>query len=107
VTGDDVLFEVETPIGMEVALYRDIWDHICLTKHLELRGRLADVQLALSNPDEVRRSRYDENVFLFYRVEGVRSYVCGVARRGDERHGTLVTAYLANRIKQGELLWPR
>jgi hypothetical protein len=106
VTGDDVLFEVETPIGFKVRLTAERWDTIRLEKHLEMRDRLADTQLTVEHPDEIRQSSYSSEDFLFYRVEGVRQFVCAIARREDGS-AFLVTAYTTRRVKRGELLWPK
>ncbi len=48
----------------------------------------------------------DPNVYLFYKSEGIRRWVCAVARRlnGD---GFLVTTYPTDAIKEGEHLWPK
>jgi hypothetical protein len=60
----------------------------------------------LTAPDEVRQSRSDSEVFLFYKIERERRWVCAVAKRlnGD---GFLITAYPADAIKEGELVWPK
>ena len=57
-----------------------------------------DVQMALMNPDEIRLSRCDPNVYLFYRSENVKRWVCAVTRRmnGD---GFLITTYPTDAIK--------
>jgi hypothetical protein len=68
-----------------------------------MRGRDGDVALALSQPVEVRRSRKDERVLLFYAPLPPR-FVCAVVRR-DDAGGFLVTAYPTDRIKEGERLW--
>lgn len=62
------------------------------------------VQLALSAPDEVRRSSRDAGVLLFYRVRREERWVVAVARRlnGD---GFLITAYQTDAIKEGETVW--
>jgi hypothetical protein len=64
------------------------------------------VQLALSAPDEVRRSSREAEVLLFYRVRREERWVVAVARRlnGD---GFLITAYQTDVIKEGETVWPK
>ena len=75
-------------------------------KHPEMSGRLAEVQLALAQPDEVRISRRDVNAYLFYRVIGTRRFICAVTQVGGGS-GTLVTAYETARVKQGVVVWAR
>ncbi len=70
-----------------------------------MAGHEADVQTTLSAPEEIRRSRNDENVFLFYRTQHTGRWVCAVARRLDKT-GFLITAYPTDAIKEGTYLWP-
>jgi hypothetical protein len=72
-------------------------------KHPILAGRENQVRMALTNPDEVRRSRKDENVFLFYKGRRPR-WICAVARRQNGK-GFLITAYPTDAIKAGEQVW--
>ena len=48
---------------------------------------------------------YDDNVLLFHRRSGER-WICAVVKRAGNM-GYLITAYPADRIKRGELLWTR
>jgi hypothetical protein len=102
---DDLLFEVTTPMGFTVRCTRAYWRFIIEHKHPVLAGRDADVRHVLSDPDEVRRSRKDENVFLFHGGSSPR-WLCAVARRED-RSGFLITAYPTDAIKAGETVWKR
>ena len=54
---------------------------------------------------EVRRSVGDPTVLLFHRRSAPR-WVCAVAKR-EGSDGFLITAYPADRIKQGEILWTK
>ena len=67
--------------------------------------RGTDADSVPAAPEEVRRSRRDEGVLLFYRRHGAH-WLAAVVRRlnGD---GFLVTAYRTDRIKEGEPIWPR
>jgi hypothetical protein len=68
-------------------------------------SREGELQQVLADPDEVRRSRKDPNVLLFYGGAGSR-WLCAVARRED---GTafLITAYPTDAIKAGDTTWTR
>jgi len=59
---DDLFFEVATPLGFSVRVTHDYWELIVTIKHPVMRGREADVQHALREPDEIRRSRNDPTV---------------------------------------------
>jgi len=102
----DLLFEVDTPLGFRVRVTRSYWELITTTKHPVMAGREADVQATLQKPDEIRRSRNDPSVFLFYKSEQKRRWVCAVSKRlnGD---GFLITTYPTDAIKEGEQIWPK
>ena len=80
---EELLFEVTTPIGVRVGVTRERWQLIVTTKHPVMAGREADVKAALETPDEVRESRSDRQVFLFYKAERVKRWVCAVAKETD------------------------
>ena len=100
-----VLFEVETPLGFSVRTTAAYWTVITTIKHPVMKGRQSEVISALHMPTEVRRSRSDERVFLFYRKELESRWTCSVAKQlnGD---GFLITAYPTDAIKEGEKVWP-
>ena len=102
----DLLFEVRTPLGFSVRVTRHRWDLIVTIKHPVMRGRESSVRLALETPDEVRQSRSDSEVLLFYKAEAAKRWVCAVTRRtADEAF--LVTAYPTDAIKEGTRVWPK
>jgi hypothetical protein len=100
------LLAVQTPLGFVVRATSRYWTTI-VSKHPDLANRLDQVRLALSEPDEVRRSRRDPAVLLFYRSDAEpKRWVVAVSKRasGD---GFLVTAYRTDAIKEGERIWPK
>ena len=103
----ELLFEVVTPLGFRVRVTRGYWDLITTVKHPIMKGREADVRATLADPDEIRQSRSDPNVYLFYKAEGERSgrWVCAVSTRLIDE-GFLITAYPTDAIKEGVRIWP-
>jgi hypothetical protein len=101
----ELLFEVWTPLGFAVRCTRKYWDFIVRYKHPSLAGHEEDVRLVLADPDEIRRSRKDPQVLLFYRGAKPR-WLCAVARR-ENGYGFLITAYPTEAVKAGETLWTR
>jgi hypothetical protein len=101
----DLLFEVDTPLGFRVRVGRAYWEFLVSVKHPAMAGREADIQVTLADPDEVRQSRIDPKVLLFYKASGTRRWVCAVCRRlnGD---GFLITTYPTDAIKEGVRIWP-
>jgi hypothetical protein len=102
----ELALDVLTPLGFRVRASRIYWEFIVTAKHPAMAGREADVAEALGAPDEVRRSRSDPAVYLFYKSSGARRWVCAVARNEDDLTGFLITAYPTDAIKEGTRIWP-
>jgi hypothetical protein len=100
----DYIVDVKTPLNFTVHTTREYWQKL-LVKHPELEGKLKDVQNTLEKPLEIRRSRRDELIFLFY-SEIEKYWLCVVTRR-NEFDGFIVTAYITDKIKEGEIIWQR
>lgn len=101
----DWFFTVATPLGFSVRVSRAEWTAI-LAKHPDLTRRVEDVKEALTAPDEVRQSRRDAAVLLFYRQEAALvRWVVAVTRRREEA-GILITAYRTDAVKEGKRIWP-
>jgi hypothetical protein len=102
----DLLFEVRTPLGFAVGVTRARWELIITIKHPVMSRRETMVRMALESPDEVRQSRSDADVYLFYLAAGAGRWTCAVAKEAGQR-GFLVTAYPTDGIKEGTRVWPR
>jgi len=100
----DVLFEVMTPLGFRVRVTQGYWDLIVSVKHPVMAGREDDVRNALENPDEIRQSKSDEDVYLFYKAEREKRWICAVSRQTGES-GFLITTYPTDAIKEGVQIW--
>lgn len=105
-TADEFLFEVATPLGFRVRVSRAYWDVIVTIKHPIMAGHEATVRDVLARPDEVRVSRSDDAVYLFYGREREHRWVCAVAKRIDDE-GFLITAYPTDAVKEGVRVWPK
>jgi hypothetical protein len=102
----ELLFDIKTPLGFRVRVDRIRWALIISEKHPAMEGRESDVKVALESPDEVRQSKSDASVLLFYKAEGDKRWVCAVAKRSDTA-GFLITAYPTDAIKEGTRIWPK
>ncbi len=100
-----LVIDVLTPLGFRVVCSAEYWERIVTIKHPPMRGRLTEVVATLSEPDEVRRSVNDPEVLLFHRVVMPR-WVCAVVKRSGGI-GYLITAYPADRIKRGDVVWTK
>ena len=97
---------MSTPLGFRVRVTRAYWEVIITIKHSVMAEREADVQVALASPDEIRQSKSDADVLLFYKRTGAHRWVCAVARRLNS-DGFLITAYPTGVMKEGERIWPK
>ncbi|HTW91087.1 MAG TPA: DUF4258 domain-containing protein [bacterium] len=100
----ETAFSALTPLDFSVSVSRDRWNLITSLKHPAMSGREAEVQAVLQGPDEVRRSRRDESVLLFYKLERPGRWLCAVVRRAVQ-NGFLITAYPTDAVKEGERIW--
>jgi hypothetical protein len=103
---DAILFEVLTPLGFRVRVTRSRWEILVTTKHPVMAGREEDVEGVLGEPAEIRQSRSDPDVYLFYRMERRGRWTCAVAKRLND-DGFLITAYPTDAIKAGDRLWSK
>ena len=102
----ELLFEVLTPLGFRVRVTRERWNLITTVKHPVMAGREDVVRATLENPEQIRQSRADEHVLLFYHAEGLSRWVCAVAKRAADQ-GFLITAYPTDAVKEGTPIWPK
>lgn len=98
--------DIPTPLGWQVHLSADRWRIISEIKHPSLAGHHAEIVAALSDPDEIRRSSQDPEVYLFYKAYQAQRWFCAVARDA-EKGGFLITAYQTSAIKAGETIWQK
>jgi hypothetical protein len=101
-----VLFNVTTPLNKRTRTTEQYWHEITTFKHPQLKGRLREVELALIDPDKIKKSRTDEQVFLYYRWSEGR-ILCVVARHFDDNEGFVITAYFTHKEKEGKTVWQK
>jgi hypothetical protein len=69
----------------------------------------AEIGVVLKEPNVVRRSRTDPYASLFYRFYRATTvgdkWLC-VVTKSDAAGAFVVTAYLTDKVKQGEDIWP-
>ena len=93
--------------GQDVRLTDERLAHIL--EHRETAGMEADIERVVQAPAEVRASRSDDSVKLFYafyartRVSG--KWLCVVVKYLPD-DAFVITAYLTDTMKAGETLWP-
>ena len=100
------LFDVMTPLGFRVRVSQSYWNVITTVKHPVMKGHEREVENVLTKPEEIRRSKADSSVYLFYKTQSIGRWVCAVSKE-NEGDGFLITAYPTDSIKTGEKIWPR
>ena len=70
-----------------------------------MRGKEKAVQKVLAKATEVRRSKNDPGVYLYYKKEKGH-FICAVAKHFNDE-GFLITAYFTEAVKEGELIWKK
>jgi hypothetical protein len=96
-------FEVKSVLGKTIRTTTEYWEIIIRFKHPIMRKYEKEAKEALSDSDEVRVSRKDGSVYLYYRKTN-KYYVCVLAKHTNNE-GFIITAYLADKIKRGEIVW--
>ncbi len=100
------LMELIDRFNRRIKLTEERWNHIAET-HPELKDMLKDLKGTVGDPELIKRSVYNENVVLFYRYYGhiyEGKHMCVVVRLDEE---SIVTAYITDRIKKGEVVWKK
>jgi|YelNatPaOPRAMG01_1025707.scaffolds.fasta_scaffold205474_1 hypothetical protein len=100
-----LLFEVNSKLGRRIRITRSYWAMIITKKHPSVTNREEDVKLTLVDPDEVRKSRCDTSVHLYYRRVDDK-LICVVTKHLN-KHGFIITVYLTDKIKRGEVVWKK
>ncbi len=94
--------------GRAVRLTDERMAHIL--RHQEMAGMEAEVERTLQSPAEVRVSRSDSTVQLFYefyaRTRLGGKWLCVVVKYPHD-DAFVVTAYLTDQLKVGETIWPK
>jgi len=101
----DIYFELKSFSGKIIRTTRSHWELITKVKHPEIEGKEPEVKKCLTNPVEIRRSSEDPDVYLYY-LPHERYYICVVVRYLNGE-GFIITAYITDKIKEGERIWKK
>jgi len=100
-------FRVKTPLNTIISVNEEYWNYITTVKHPYMRNREDGIVKTLEDPDSIRQSKTDKAVYLFYRqtiYDGKRYHTCVVVNNAK---GFVITAYITDRIKEGQEIWKR
>lgn len=94
--------------GYEVRLTDERLAHIL--EHAEMAGMEDEIERGLQAPTEIRVSRSDDTVRVFYeyyaRTIVGEKWLCIVVKY-PTNDAFVITAYLTDRMKAGETIWPK
>ncbi|MBS3053583.1 MAG: hypothetical protein J4469_03705 [Candidatus Aenigmarchaeota archaeon] len=97
--------EITCVLGKKIKFTKERYLHIVL-RHPELEGKESDIRKTVTNADFVQESVYDKNVLLYYRNINRKEYVVVIIKVLNN-HGFIITAYIANIIKKGAIIWKK
>ena len=97
---DGIYFEVASKLNKRVYVTKSRWELIIKTKHLEIEGKEKEVKETLTEPDEIRQSKSDDSVYLYYKKYG--KLLVSVVVKHKNGDGFIITAYFTDRIKEGK-----
>ncbi|MCK4428953.1 MAG: DUF4258 domain-containing protein [Candidatus Aenigmarchaeota archaeon] len=103
----DKKFKVATQLKILVSVTNEYWDYITTIKHPHIRSKENEIINTLKNPEIIRQSKRDKNVYLFYRKTIYYSkqyYLCVII---NKEKGFVITAYITDKIKEGEEIWKK
>lgn len=80
------------------------------TDHPEMNDQAERIAETLLAPDEVRQSKSDQQVELFYKLYAktpvTTKFLCVVVKASSSDH-FIITAYYTDSIKKGVILWEK
>lgn len=101
-----MIFQITAKLDKLVTLDKRRYEHIL--EHSEMKNQINRIKETLKEPEEIRESIYDEDVWLFYRFYPkspvTKKYMLVVVKLLN-RKGFIITAFYTDKIKKGELVW--
>lgn len=100
---EQLFFEINSRLGVLIRITHSRWQLIVNQKHPEIKGKEKEIIKTIEDADEVRLSKKDHQVYLYYKK--AREYFYCVVARHLNGEGFVITAYLTGNIKEGKLIW--
>jgi len=103
VVHDKIYWQLTSVLGKKIHTTKEYWEKIVTTKHPAIKGKESEVKLTLTDADEVRVSKTDKTVFLYYKATK-KGFLCVVVKH-QNREGFIITTYITEKIKEGRTIW--
>lgn len=100
-----IAFEIKSKQGSIIKTTKAYWDIITHIKHPSIQNKEKYIKETLSLSDEIRVSKKDKNVFLFYKK--YKSRFLYVVAKIHKNEGFIITAYYTKKIKEGKIQWKK
>jgi hypothetical protein len=91
-----IILVVETKLKTRVVLSEERWNHI-ISRHPAVMGRISEIEQTLARPDVII---FNGEAYIYQRK--YETYLTIVL---DKKQTFIITAFLAENIKQGETVW--
>ncbi len=91
-------------MGIKIRVTEERWDYIVTVKHPSMHNKISDILQMISDPIQIRRSKRDPTIYLYYGKTDL--FICAVCKHLDGE-GFLITAYMTDKIKTGEVVWKK
>ena len=98
------MFEVDCVLNRKIKLTKERYFHI-VSRHPEILDKEQELKEALIHPTLVKRSVLDNDTVLFYKSHKQEYIVVVVKLLKD--HGFIITSYITDFIRDGEIIWKR
>ncbi len=96
------MFEARCPLNCTI--HTSTWHWFTIReKHSDHDFTVEDIEKCIADPDIIVKSLQDDNVFLCYKIHD-KHLLVSVCKKLNGK-GFLITAYLTDKIKKGEILW--
>lgn len=99
-----IVREIQDVLGNKIKLTEERWQHI-ISGHPVMKKKLSRIVGTLKAPDVIVKSRREENIWLYHKeFKKLPGFVVVIVHH---IRGFIITAYLSEKIKEGEIIWQR
>lgn len=100
----EIYWEITSSLGKKIRTTKSYWTYLINKKHLLMKGKEDIVKEVLTRPDQIRKSKIDKSVYLYYKQK--EKLYCVVVKHLN-KEGFLITAYPVDKVKEGEIVWTK